>query len=409
MPKYYACIPQFISFVSYIKNKTIKKYKINIIMETEKETTYYEFSLADYYNPKQNNICSAIYNIVNDFLDITLKQIDNNLLVGGYKRINKKVNKSKKIKLKRFVRSKKTNKTLKLIQKGGMANYIVLFAITMLLLAIQVNGVINVTKGDVEERLMNTAGEVSKIFENRVGTCALNTLLWLKVIDLPTFEQKSVEMITGKSGLNSIQMSELLHSKYVLGADWTRLTLDKSIIDNNNISDREKAEEYINMIKQRLIQLRRQRYGTEKHYKSYHILNPMAYPVKNDKNGHAVVVWLMPANEDIFTDELEDNDIAIIDLQTFAGKPRPVIYKSGLSSVNKNIRKYGLTGYVMENIDFKNNNAVTKIYESVHTEIFDSSGNNELTINNNNLFDTIDIIQQTLMSYNSKNIKGGEL
>ena len=33
-------------------------------------------------------------------------------------------------------------KTLKLNQKGGMTNYIVLFAITMLLLAMQVNGVI---------------------------------------------------------------------------------------------------------------------------------------------------------------------------------------------------------------------------------------------------------------------------
>ena len=383
-------------------------------MEIEKETTYYEFSLADYYNPKQNNICSAIYNIVNDFLDITLKQIDNNLLVGGYKRINKKVNKSKKIKLKRFIKYKKSNKfnkTLKLKQKGGMAKYIVLYAITMLLLAIQVNGVINVTKGDVEERLMNTAGTVSKIFENSVGTCALNTLLWLKVIDLPTFEQKSVEMITGKAGLNSIQMSELLHSKYILGADWTRLTLDKSIIEETNITKREKAEEYIDMIKKRLIQLRRQRYGTEQHYSSFHILNPMAYPVKNDRNGHAVVVWLMPANEDInmASDKLEDNDIAIIDLQTFAGKSRPVIYKSGLSSVNKNIRKYGLSGYVIDNIDFENVNAVTKIYESVHTEIVDSSGNNELTINNNYLFDTINVIQQTLMSYNSKNIKGGEL
>ena len=383
-------------------------------MEIEKETTYYEFSLADYYNPKQNNICSAIYNIVNDFLDITLKQIDNNLLVGGYKRINKKVNKSKKIKLKRFIKYKKSNKfnkTLKLKQKGGMAKYIVLYAITMLLLAIQVNGVINVTKFDVEERLINTAGKVSKIFENSVGTCALNTLLWLKVIDLPTFEQKSVEMITGKAGLNSIQMSELLHSKYILGADWTRLTLDKSIIEETNITKREKAEEYIDMIKKRLIQLRRQRYGTEQHYSSFHILNPMAYPVKNDRNGHAVVVWLMPANEDInmASDKLEDNDIAIIDLQTFAGKSRPVIYKSGLSSVNKNIRKYGLSGYVIDNIDFENVNAVTKIYESVHTEIVDSSGNNELTINNNYLFDTINVIQQTLMSYNSKNIKGGEL
>lgn len=374
----------------------------------ETETTYYEFSLADYYNPKQNNICSAIYNIVNDFLDVTLKQIDGNLLVGVG---GKKVNKSKKIKLKKNVRSKKSNKyskISKLKQKGGMAKYIVLYAITMLLLAIQVNGVINITKGEVEQRLMKTTGAVSKIFENSVGTCALNTLLWLKVIDLPTFEQKSVEMITGKAGLNSIQISELLHSKYKLGADWTRLTLDKSILETN-MTDRELAEEYINMIKQRLIQLRKQRYGTEQHYSSFHILNPMAYPVKNDKNGHAVVLWLMPANENRFSDNLEDNDIAIIDLQTFAGKPRPVIYKSGLSSVNKNIRKYGLTGYVIENIDFKNSNAVTKIYESVHTEIVDSSGNNELIIDNNKLFDTIDIIQQTLTSYNSNNIKGGEL
>ena len=42
----------------------------------------------------------------------------------------------------------------------------------------------------------------------------------------------------------------------------------------------------------------------------------MAYPAKGGDVGHAVVVWLMPANEDEnkYSDELEDNDIAIIDL-----------------------------------------------------------------------------------------------
>ena len=323
--------------------------------------------------------------------------------------------KKKKIKLKRFVKKRKSNKfnkTLKLNQKGGMTNYIVLFAITMLLLAMQVNGVKNVTKAEVVSRLINTGGAVSKIFDNQVGTCALNTLLWLKVLDLPTFEQKSVEMITGKAGLNSIQLSELLHSKYILGADWTRLTLNNTILEleQNSTNDRVLAGEYINMIKLRLIQLRRQRYGSEQNYQSYHILNPMAYPAKGSNVGHAVVVWLMPANEDEnkYSDELEDNDIAIIDLQTFVDKPKPVIYKSGISSVDTNIRKYSLTGYVMDNINFRNPNTFTKIYESVHTEIVDPNGNNRLTIDNNKVFDTIDVIQQTLMSYNNK-IKAVEL
>ena len=47
----------------------------------ETETTYYEFSLADYYNKQQNNVCSAIYNIVNDLIRFLT---NNNLLVGGY-------------------------------------------------------------------------------------------------------------------------------------------------------------------------------------------------------------------------------------------------------------------------------------------------------------------------------------
>jgi len=375
----------------------------------ETGTTYYEFSLADYYNKEQNNVCSAIYNIVNDLIR---SLTNNDLLVGGSYR---KVKKSRKIKLKQFVKRRKSNKfnkTLKLKQKGGMIKYIVLFAITMLLLAMQVNGVKNVTKTEVERRLIETGGAVSKIFDNQVGTCALNTLLWLKVLDLPTFEQKSVEMITGKAGLNSIQLSELLHSKYILGADWTRLTLNNTILEleQNSTNDRVLAGEYINMIKLRLIQLRRQRYGSEKNYQSYHILNPMAYPAKGSDVGHAVVVWLMPSNEDegTYSDNLEDNDIAIIDLQTFAGKPRPAIYKSGMPSIDKNIRKYALTGYVLDNIDFKNPNTFTKIYESVHTEIVDPNGSNRLTIDNNKVFETIDVIQQTLMSYNNK-IKTVEL
>ena len=136
----------------------------------------------------------------------------------------------------------------------------------------------------------------------------------------------------------------------------------------------------------------------------------MAYPAKGGDVVHAVVVWLMPANEDEnkYSDELEDNDIAIIDLQTFVDKPKPVIYKSGISSVDTNIRKYSLTGYVMDNINFRNPNTFTKIYESVHTEIVDPNGNNRLTIDNNKVFDTIDVIQQTLMSYNNK-IKAVEL
>lgn len=359
------------------------------------ETTRYQFSLADYYNNNnnnnENNICQGIYNLVNDFLDTTLEQINSNLLVGGKHNIKRRRqthnsrNKKRKLKLKR----RQTNK-IKHQQKGGMAKYIVLFVISILLLAMQVNGIKNVTKQEVVKRLISTSGEVSKIFENNVGTCALNSLLWLKVIDLPTFETKSIEMITGKAGLTGAQLGNIMNKQISLGIDWTKLTLEKPIIESN-MTDREMSVEYINMLKNRMIQLRRQRYGSNT---GYHILNPMSYPSSKDKSvSHAVVIWLMPSDE---SDELDDNDIAIIDPQTFVGKRKPIIYSSGISSVDTNVAKHALSGYIIDNIDFKNYNRYASMFESFHTEVSDANGDNRFTIDNDKLFDTINTIQKTL-------------
>ena len=50
-----------------------------------------------------------------------------------------------------------------------------------------VKGIKNMTQIDVIDRIKQ-ANEVSDIFKNYYGTCSLNTMVFLKTIDLQTFE-----------------------------------------------------------------------------------------------------------------------------------------------------------------------------------------------------------------------------
>lgn len=337
---------------------------------------------------KTDNICLNIYNL----FDTLLKQVDSNLLdfKGGMRSNNKKIIKKQfKDKTNKISRNRK-NKSKKVKKMVGGSKYIVIFFATMLLLALQVNGVRNMTKQEVINRLISTSGKVSNIFNNLVGTCSLNMMLWLKAIDLPTFETKSVEMLKTTPGMKTIAMSSLLNKNLNFGIHWTNLSLDKHIFD---LSEREIIGEYINMIKLHLIMIRKKIYGENM---GYHIITAGGYPFKNNTtSSHTVVFWLIP-NDETNSDSLDDNDIAIIDPQTFAGKKVPIIYSSGITSVDRNVRKHALTGYVKDNIDYKNSTRQTSIFDKLHLEIEDKDGSNRFSIDNNKIFETINVIKQTL-------------
>lgn len=343
---------------------------------------------------KTDNICLNIYNLFNTLLNSIIKQVNSNLLdFKGCKKSNKNrkntIKKQFKYKTNKISRNTKS-KSQKNKKMVGGSKYIVIFFATMLLLALQVNGVRNITKQEVINRLISTSGEVSNIFDNPVGTCSLNMMLWLKTIDLPTFETKSVEMLKTTPGMKLMAISPLLNKNLNFGFHWTNLSLDRHILD---LSEREIISEYINMIKLHLINIRKKNYGANM---GYHIITAGSYPFKNDyKASHAVVFWLIP-NDETDSDSLDDNDIAIIDPQTFAGRKSPIIYSSGITTVDRNVRKHTLAGYVKDNIDYKNSTRETAIFDKLHLEIEDSDGSNRFAIDNNKIFETINVIKQTL-------------
>ena len=69
-----------------------------------------------------------------------------------------------------------------------------------------IKGVKNITQIEVINRI-KAANKVSDIFKNYYGTCSLNTMLFLKTIDIKTFEELSINMMKIKSWASSMNCS----------------------------------------------------------------------------------------------------------------------------------------------------------------------------------------------------------
>jgi hypothetical protein len=361
-------------------------------------------------NIKNINTKIPIEQIINETLETSPKSECefNNLLVynflkilfedqkfiGGSKnkltKYNKKQNKNKLTKYNKKQNKMKTRKLRnKLIQKGGTNAKLILFMVALLVTFVK--GIKNLTDSEVIQRVKE-ANEVSDIFRNYYGTCTLNTMLFLKTIDLPTFEELSVNIMTKKSqALNSVKMSSILNKELNVNTKWYMLSGRKP---DEELSEKDILNRFIERIKNKLILIRKE----YNFYLNQSILTVMNYPKKGKDVGHSVILWLTSFNE-----------IIIIDPQTFV-KQGIILYTSELTTKkymnnDQSLKIDSLRIYIRNNIDIYDEGRDTDILVSLHIEINDIYGKSYLSIANKNLIDTISKIKETEELLQYKNVE----
>jgi hypothetical protein len=329
-------------------------------------------------NPKShcefNNM--LVYQVIKMFLE-SQKSIS-----GGKNRKHNKKQKSlknnNKNKLTKYNKKKMHTKSRKLRQKGGTNMQFIAFLIGLLL--VFVKGIKNVTDENVIQRIKQ-ANEVSDIFRNYYGTCTLNTMLFLKTIDLPTFEDLSVGIMTNQMDpLNSRKMAGYLNKELDVNVKWFMFSGRKPDEDLTPVNILEK---YIERIRSKLVSLR----TVYNFANNQSILTVMNYPKKDKDIGHSVILWLTNANE-----------IILVDPQKFI-KHGIILYTSELTTkkyLNSDsaIKIESLRLYIRENIDIFNEGRETDILVSLHIEINDLEGKNAFSLTNKNLINTIARIKE---------------
>ncbi len=312
-----------------------------------------------------------VYNAVKMGLEGLEINKDNQLLGGKRKRKTIKNNKRK-------YRNKLTKyKRRKMSQKGGANPQLIIFLIGLLL--VFVKGITNTTDTEVIERIKQS-GEVKDIYRNYYGTCSLNTMLFLKTIKIPTFEELSINMMKFKPGFNKEQMTKYMNQELDVKGEWTEINPNPQLEDES-----EYIQSYIDRLKNTMKTMRL-KYG---YRPNQSVITAMTYPVKNKEKSHAVVLWLT-----------SEDDLILIDPQIFT-KYGIEIYSSDLNKSyldsNKKIRMHSLERYIREkiniNLDRKNDDYSTlfptSILTSLHTEIADIYGKDRLSLNNKLLTDAI--------------------
>ena len=302
-----------------------------------------------------------------EFAKIFFDNLENEqklILNKGGSKINNKTKKSK------------TNKIRK-IQKGGADPRIIIFFISLFFVFSK--GIQNMTDTDVIKRIKE-ANNVSILFKNDYGTCALNSLLFLKSIDLPTFEQLSIGIINNQFNLNRFDVASYLNKELHIYSKWFQVT-EKTEEKNLRIGIELTIQNYIAKIKNRLIDLRKFYNFSE----NQSIITEMNYPFKNSLTiSHSVVIWLT-----------SENELVIIDPQKFL-KNDLVLYTNNLVQPNiilndQLLKTKSMSDYIKQNIDLNNS---TFIFESIHIELEDLKRENMLDQENINLQQTISRIQE---------------
>jgi hypothetical protein len=314
--------------------------------------------------------------LIYNYIDILLEKLNiqlNQQRAGKKKKRKTKTIKTRTIKtrVKRLRKGKKTRKLRN--QKGGMDPRIILFFMSMLI--VFVKGVKNVTDTDVIKRIKQ-ANEVSELFRNYYGTCTLNTLLFLKTIDIPTFADLSVDMMTNKPGFTTIQMEPYLNKELNINSRWYSFSGsegDRDILDKDIL-----VEKYIERIRNKLISLRSV-YGFNREQS---VLTAMNYPKKQKGASHSVVIWLTSTNE-----------IIIIEPQKFLTN-NIILYTSEMTLDrylfnDKSIKRASIRRYISDNIDITNEYRDTDIFQSIHIEIDDVYGKERLSSTNERVIDAI--------------------
>jgi hypothetical protein len=310
-------------------------------------------------NPESE--CTLDYFLAYNAMDILLEKLNSELnsnatmtitksRSGGKSNRRKKRNQNKK---KRTIRRKK--RVIKYRKQSGGANpQTILFFLSFFLVLIQ--GIQFMDNDQVMSRL-NDAYAARELFRNVHGTCAVNSLLFLKAIKLDDFRNLSLQIISRGTGLTEDEMSLYLHKKMNVASTW------QDIVETPYNNELLPVQNYIMKIKNKLIELRIKegREGQE-------LMTPLNYPIKSDPDiGHAIVVWLTA-----------DDDLIFIDPQRFYYERSIVLYSSNHKNPitgynvegNRHIVVKPLEEYVSKNVDLY---SMSSMLLSMHIEIEDSN------------------------------------
>lgn len=313
--------------------------------------------------------------------DMILKMMDTNKIEGGSGKRKRKNNKTRQKKLanhKNKNKNKRNNKKTKKHKKhlhGGNKNWIskLIFSLMSVILIISKN-VFSLQPeydNDVVKRLIN-AGEIKELFENKHGTCAINTALFLGSINLKTYSEVTEKIVKRGHGLTFSEATSYLNSSLktlwewesVLNNDLTRNSntnsnsllhsqtryLRGSLNINKDEQKHEKITLYVQLLKEKLIQMR----NNMTHTPEQGILTALSYPSFSVQ--HAVVAWLT-----------SDETFVIIDPQEFM-QGNVVLYVDNVSKLSilpNHFLKVGMDNYFMKYFDERENGA-TIILRDMH-------------------------------------------
>lgn len=349
-------------------------YKIYLLyMETEK-TIITNIPIQEIIqktlenNPKSkcefnNLLCFNAVNLFLDNLNVELNETDKLTNYTGGKSKSRK-HRARKIKRKNYRKTRKQRK-----YKGGADPRSIIFFMSMFFILAE--GIKNMTHFDVTNRLKQTMRTID-LFKNYYGTCSLNTMLFLKAIDLPTFEDLSIQLMDTKKGLTRQEMSSYLNKELSFDTKWY-------IFSGSNEEDEEAGiRRFIDKVRSKLISMRSD-YGFGPQQE---ILTALNYPTKRGSY-HAVTVWLTNKNE-----------IVIIDPQRYYVENQILLYTSEAYSDrymdgDKQLMMTPIETYIRERIDVTSDYRDTEVLLSLHIEIEDIKGRNRLDPSNKELQNVI--------------------
>ncbi len=302
---------------------------------------------------------TCIYNNVLLY-DFFMKLSEKSLALGMAKDFGKVGGKKHLRKSRRRKTMSKSRKTRKSRSLSGGVNsvnviYAAFFAIVFLYMTGKVRSVLNITHDSVIQDL-RSAFRVSDIFYNKHGTCAVNTLLFLKAIGLETFENLSTTVIKRKKGLSTSEITAYFNKKVTIEEAWIYhpiplldsidRTKYKGAVDEWKLKSSQANRYYLALaliddVKKKMVDLRDRIYGPGKGIVT---MGGFSFLTPNSVL-HAVTLWLT-----------SNNELALIDPQRFFYTESVIIYSNDniARTASNDIKVWSLVDYFVDTLDFKN-------------------------------------------------------
>jgi len=332
-------------------------------------------------NVKNSLLLNTLYLTVEKMVSEWVKH-KNKTNGGGRKenRIRKRKSNKKKTIRKGNFKLKKTIRRIK--YRGGNRKWLmeiinrIFFAILMMIF-MHSNNVLSIHPEydtDVIQRVIH-AGEIRELFENKHGTCAANTALFLGSINIQTYDKITEQIIKKQRGLTLSETSYYLNSSLETLWGWesiynrdlipipdTQKYLRGSVIPDTQIYlrgskesepyRRNKIKKYITLLKEMLMEMK----GTMEQIPEQGILTALLYP--SGSVMHAVVLWLT-----------SDNNLVIIDPQEFMKvEKKAILYVDDVSRFpeNPNYSTATLENYLMTYFEEDRENGETLLLKNMH-------------------------------------------